>query len=272
MLPLIFIPTANAPGPCDDIITYDTDTLIAMWVGGVIALEAAGAASLSWPALSRLSGVLRTIAQGTTAVQILSKSYKIIVVNMSPVASDKEKHQKTTALLCEILVDLIIYRLTMWMTNPLNVELGLASSMTTLEKIWISIKACLDQAPTILGWIVKESLSILSIDLLFRNQTLIGEYAAEAESGRKMLRAIEAMEAIEQADKASSAQIEKIRKSFESIKVPEYDVKDMMVGPIKIGTIQTPMIDCARQVLAERFETEGKLKRRPDTSGRPTAV
>ena len=266
LLPLIFAQAANAPGPCDDVITYETEKLIAMLIGGTMMLEAAAVAGAAgglsiWPALARLPSAIRGIMHVSIAAQIISKTYKIIEVNASPIASNKEKHQKTTALLCEMLIDVLIYRLSLSLSNPLSVELEIAKSMTQVGKVLEAIKGVLRASPQFLGWLTKDVLISLPIYELYVNKELIVEYAAEKESGRKMLRAIETMEQLEMAEKMSKAEVDKIRKSLEETRVNEYDIKDMTVDvgdvSIKIGTIKTPTVDCAAKVLTDRAKATG---------------
>ena len=293
LLPLMFAQAANAPGPCDDVITYETEKLIAMLIGGTMMLEAAAVAGAAvagggaaagglsiWPALARLPSAIRGIMHVSIAAQIISKTYKIIEVNASPIASNKEKHQKTTALLCEMLIDVLIYRLSLSLSNPLSVELEIAKSMTQVGKVLEAIKGVLRAAPQFLGWLTKDVLISLPIYELYVNKELIVEYAAEQESGRKMLRAIEAMEQLEMAEKMSKTEVDKIRKSLEETRVNEYDIKDITVDvgvvSIKIGTIKTPTVDCAAKVLTDRAKAAGMPAQAspasPSTTARSTNV
>lgn len=261
ILPLIFAQAANAPGPCDDVITYETDKLLAILIGGAMAFEAAAVSGLTiWPALTRLPTAIRGIMHVSIAAQIISKTYKIIEVNASPIASNKEKHQKTTALLCEMVVDVLVYRLSLSMTNPLNLELQVAQSMTKVGQVLEAIKGVFRAAPPFLSWLVKDVLISLPIYELQVNKELIGEYAAEKESGHKMLRAIEAMERLEMAEKQSKIEVDRIRASLEGTQVAEPEIKDITIDvgvSIKIGTIRPPTFDCAAKVLTDRAKAAG---------------
>lgn len=266
ILPVLMSQAANAPGPCDEVFSYDTETILAIIIGGsmlgIAAVEAtagAVAAVSSAPILAGISSeissaitfsnILKTAFWGYTLNSIKTKVFRIMHVNASTVISDTEKRQKTTALLFEIFVDILVLRLSTLGSTP-NLTQASSESLSAVSRIWQAIKTQPAEIARSLGINIGLGSFVAALEM---NKETLGEGAAQIDSGRKMLKTLESLEAMQAADRDTQVEVEKFKESLGGIKKTEPAVKDIMFGPIKIGSITPAMMDCAVKVYAERM-------------------
>jgi hypothetical protein len=284
MLPILMSGAANAPGPCDDIIKYDTDTILAIIIGGSIlgiaAVEATAGAAAAVSRTPILAGIgseisnaitfsnaLKTAFWGYTLNSIKTKSFRIMHVNASSSISDTEKRQKTTALLFEIFVDVLILRLSSIGSIP-NLRQVSSESLTAVGRIWQAIKNEPAEIARSLGINLGLGLAVTGLEI---NKETLGEGAAQFDSGRKMLKTLEFLESMEAADRDAQIEVQKFKESLGVVNKPEPAIKDIMFGPFKIGSITPAMMDCAVKVYAERMGS-AKPSKNPQPSTRSANV
>ena len=276
LAPLLFSKMANAPGPCDPIRNFDVDTLFVLVSVGLIAAEsgiipAAASGARSLFTFSSLGTVLRVLPKAMLTASFMSNIYGMIEVYLSKDMAPLEKRQQITKYITNLLVDVLIYRLTLGLTNPVQFSgpqaLSEASSFVTriLQAIIDSLKQ-----PSALGkWLLADLGITLSIDQLFGYREDLSTLAAEVESGEKLMTTFELIRKQKAAGKAAGEQARKDLLELEDFK--RQTRVTFSIAGIPIETVTDPLINCAVEQLSNYAAGKG-YKESPIASSRSAKV